>query len=67
MFKYIVIEGGPLGDKVIAFSLEIKFVAREGGGCVVTKTANYEMTPNAQIDEGRAKEVKENMNTLFYI
>jgi len=65
VYKYTVIEGGPLGDKLISLSFEMKFVAKEEGGCVITRTANYETLPDAQFDEGKVKEIKENINIMF--
>nr|ABK25705.1 unknown [Picea sitchensis] len=65
VYKYAVIEGGPLGNNLIALSYEIKFVAREDGGCLITRTSNYETLPGAQFDEGKVKELKEKMNAMF--
>jgi len=65
VYNYTVIEGGPLGDKLIALSFEVNLVAREEGGCVMTRISNYETVPDAQFDEGRVKEIKANMNILF--
>eukprot|EP00253_Pinus_taeda_P018500 PITA_18500 len=65
VYKYTVIEGGPLGNQLIALSYEIKFVAKEEGGCVISRTSNYETAPGAEFDEAKVKEVKENMNAMF--
>eukprot|EP00253_Pinus_taeda_P024155 PITA_24155 len=65
VYKYTVIEGGPLGNKLIALTYEMQFVAKEGGGCVTSRTSNYETIPGAQFDEAKIKEVKENMIAMF--
>ncbi|OIC64556.1 hypothetical protein A7L55_18595 [Acinetobacter baumannii] len=65
VYKYTVIEGGPLGSKLIALSYETKFVAKEEGGCVISRTSNYETVPGAEFDEAKVKELKENMNAMF--
>jgi len=65
VYKYTVIEGGPLGNKLIALSFEVKLVAREEGGCVIIRTANAETAPDAEFDDGKIKEVREKMLVLF--
>ena len=64
VYKYTVI-GGSLGDKLIALSFHLKFVAREEKGCVLTRTASYETVLDAQFDEECVKQIRESMNPVF--
>nr|ABK21339.1 unknown [Picea sitchensis] len=65
VFKYTTIEGGLLGKKLNASNFELKFVPRKEGGCVVSWICNYETLPGAQLDEGKAQELKEQSNAMF--
>eukprot|EP00253_Pinus_taeda_P021249 PITA_21249 len=65
VYKYTTIDGGPLGKKLSALNFELKFVPRKEGGCVVLWICNYETLPGAQLDEGRAEEVREHNNVMF--
>nr|ABK22883.1 unknown [Picea sitchensis] len=65
VFKYTTIEGGLLGKNLSALNFELKFVPRKEGGCVVSWICNYETLPGAQLDEGKAQEMKEQSNAMF--
>eukprot|EP00253_Pinus_taeda_P017293 PITA_17293 len=65
VYKYTVIEGGPLGNKLSSASFEVKLVPRKEGGCVASWTCNYETLPGVQPDEGNIKEVKEDSLALL--
>eukprot|EP00253_Pinus_taeda_P028293 PITA_28293 len=60
VLKYTNIEGGVLGKKLSAAKFEVKFVPRKEGGCVSSWICNYETLPGAQLEESKAKEIKEN-------
>nr|ADJ53040.1 pathogenesis-related protein 10 [Pinus pinaster] len=60
VLKYTNIEGGVLGKKLSAAKFEVKFVPRKEGGCVASWICNYETLPGAQLEESKAKEIKEN-------
>ena len=65
VYKYTLIEGGPLGKELSALSFEIKVVAKEEGGCVIVKTAFYETLSGVELDHGKAKGNEENMNATY--
>ena len=65
VFKDTTIEGGLLGKKLNASNFELKFVPRKEGGCVVSWICSYETLPGAQLDEGKAQELKEQSNAMF--
>ena len=60
VYKYTTIEGGSLGKKLSSASFEVKIVPREEGGCVASWVCNYKTLPSAQLEEAKAKEIKEN-------
>nr|AAF60972.2 pathogenesis-related protein PsemI [Pseudotsuga menziesii] len=60
VYKYTTIEGGSLGKKLSSASFEVKIVPRKEGGCVASWVCNYETLPGAQLEEAKAKEIKEN-------
>jgi len=63
--KYTTIEGGSLGRKISAATFEVKFAPRKEGGCVATWMCNCETLPGAQLDEGRAQEIKEKSTAML--
>jgi hypothetical protein len=65
VFKFTIIEGGPLGTQVNALSFELKVVPREEVGCVVTRITNYETVQSAQTDDVKLQELKENATATF--
>eukprot|EP00253_Pinus_taeda_P006071 PITA_06071 len=65
VFKYTTIEGGLLGKTLSSLNFEIKFVPRKEGGCVVSWICNYDTLASAQLDEGKAQEMKEQSNAMF--
>lgn len=65
VYKYTTIEGGSLGKKISAASFEVKFAARKDGGCVATWICNRETLSGAQLDEGRAQEIKEKNTAIL--
>jgi len=65
VYKYSVIEGAGLGILLSSFSTEVKITPSEDGGCVVARTSNFEIIAGAQFDEGKAREMKETMYTMF--
>lgn len=65
VFKFTIIEGGPLGTKLSALSFEVKVAPREEMGCVVTRITNYETNPTAEADERKLQGFKENAIPMF--
>ena len=64
VYKYTTIEGESPAKKLSSASFQVKFVPRKERGCVCVCVAswlcNYETLSGAQLEEGKAKEIKEN-------
>ncbi|KAK9933879.1 hypothetical protein M0R45_021052 [Rubus argutus] len=66
VYKYSIIEGDAIGDKIEKISYEIKLVA-SGGGSIIKSTSHYHTKGEVQIKEEHVKEGKERAAGLFKI
>ncbi|PRQ39300.1 putative START-like domain, Bet v I type allergen [Rosa chinensis] len=67
VYKYSIIEGDAIGDKVEKISYEIKLVASPSGGSIIKSTSHYHCKGEVEIKEEHVKAGKERAAGLFKI
>lgn len=65
--KYTMIEGDPLGDKLESISYEVKFEARNDGGCVCKMASSYKTIGDFDVNEEDVKEGRESTIGIYKV
>ncbi|KAL5554204.1 hypothetical protein UlMin_041605 [Ulmus minor] len=64
-YRYCLIEGDALSDKIEKISYETKLVASADGGSIIKNTSKYHTVGDVEIKEEHVKEGKEKASGLF--
>uniref|UniRef100_A0A0C9S638 TSA: Wollemia nobilis Ref_Wollemi_Transcript_11990_865 transcribed RNA sequence n=1 Tax=Wollemia nobilis TaxID=56998 RepID=A0A0C9S638_9CONI len=64
-YKSTQLEGGLLGKKLASAKFEVKFTPKAAGGCVFTRTCEYETLSGVPEDEAKTQEMKDNSIAMF--
>ncbi|KAJ8636348.1 hypothetical protein MRB53_010615 [Persea americana] len=59
LFKYTVIEGGPIDSKLKSYSIEIQFQATSSEGCLSKMTLDYDTINDSLLPEEKVAKMKE--------
>lgn len=65
IYKYTLIEGDALMDKIEYISYEISFEASPDGGCKSKNVSEYHTKPGVEIKEEEIKDGKEKAAAVF--
>ncbi|CAK8563739.1 unnamed protein product [Lathyrus sativus] len=65
--KYTMIEGDPLGDKLESITYEVKFEARNDGGCVCKMASSYKTIGDFDVNEEDVKEGRESTIGIYKV